>query len=498
MEQERTPPAAKRARPSPPPQAHVAADAEDRLSALDDGTLHAILARVPLRDAAATAALSRRWPRVFATLPRLVLHPATFNRRGFPDGGDKDYCEDAGRWMSALRRVLDGRTAPVGAFETDVKFMGLYDDWFLGVFRELCGSRGGLLELSIKNTKLTQCFDLPSPVYSCKTLTTLYLYNWRLRVPSRLTGLRAVRSIRLIDVAASDDDIRRFISRCSALEHLDIFNLHKARNIAISAPCLEKLEIYSHRPLRISVKKAPRLETVSLTFSYSYPEDSWRPEDTVDSDEDCSISEVEERFDYEKMAQREQKHTDEIGNMVTFLGGLGSAKKLELVPDSSQVLSMHKVSMPKRLTKKNYLLGLEMLTLALDHNNKVFASLVSCLLNSSPNLKDLRIHDSSYSRNPVPLPAEYWAERINAACDLNHLSSVTFFIDKIFEGHPCGGFCRFLLMNAKVLKKMRIMYYRFHVKPEDATRLEAIRRELHLLPRSSPDVVLELSGLDHY
>jgi hypothetical protein len=47
--------------------------------------------------------------------------------------------------------------------------------------------------------------------------------------------------------------------------------------------------------------------------------------------------------------------------------------------------------MPKRLPKKNYLLGLQMLTLALDHNHAVFATLVACLLNSSPNLRDLRI-----------------------------------------------------------------------------------------------------------
>ncbi|KAJ1279676.1 hypothetical protein BS78_04G172600 [Paspalum vaginatum] len=381
MEKERTPPAAKRARSSPPPQAHVSADAEDRLSALDDGTLHAILARVPLRDAAATTALSRRWPRVFATLPRLVLRPATFNRRGFPDEG---YCEDARRWMGALRRVLDGHAVPVAAFEVDVKFIGLYDD-------------------CVTNAKYDQCFDLPSPVYSCKTLTSLHLYNWRLRVPSRLTGLRAVRSIQLSGVAASDDDIRRFISRCSALERLEIFGLHKERNIFISAPCLENLLIYSHRPLRVSVKKAPRLDKTL-----------WTP--------------IDEMLDYEKMAEREHDQTDEIGNMA---------------------LSMYKVFMPKRLPKKNCLLGLEMLILAVDHNHKVFASLVSCLLNSSPNLKHLRIVDSRYWGNRVPLPAKYWQEQINADSDLNHLSSVSFFIDEIFEGHPCGGFCRFLVAKGE-------------------------------------------------
>jgi hypothetical protein len=47
--------------------------------------------------------------------------------------------------------------------------------------------------------------------------------------------------------------------------------------------------------------------------------------------------------------------------------------------------------MPKRLPKENYLLGLETLTLILDYNHEGMATLVSCLLNSSPNLKYLLI-----------------------------------------------------------------------------------------------------------
>jgi len=47
--------------------------------------------------------------------------------------------------------------------------------------------------------------------------------------------------------------------------------------------------------------------------------------------------------------------------------------------------------MPKVLPKRRCLFGLEKLNLVLDHNHEVFATLVSCLLNSSPILKDLRI-----------------------------------------------------------------------------------------------------------
>jgi polyferredoxin len=49
--------------------------------------------------------------------------------------------------------------------------------------------------------------------------------------------------------------------------------------------------------------------------------------------------------------------------------------------------------------------------------------------------------------------------------------SMTFFIDELFEGHSCGGFCPFLVMNSRVLKKLHIMYYRRQVKPEDADKL---------------------------
>ncbi|KAL6888214.1 hypothetical protein ACP4OV_009240 [Aristida adscensionis] len=180
--------------------------------------------------------------RVFATLPRLLLRPATFNRRGFDGLGDEDFCEDPWRWRAALAGVLAARAAPVAAFDIHAKFMGLYERYFLAVFRVLCG--GG----------------------------------------------------------TSSSRARRASRRCSSSR--------------------------THRPLRVAVKKAPRVHAVSLCLSYSVPEWSWSIYDSVHSDEEYSFTEVEEMCDYEMMAKREHEKTDEVGNMVTFLGGLGGAKKL--------------------------------------------------------------------------------------------------------------------------------------------------------------------------
>nr|CAB3476947.1 unnamed protein product [Digitaria exilis] len=446
MEQERPPPATKRARPSPPrAQDAAAASAEDRLSALDDTILHAILVRLPLRDAAATTALSRRWPRVFATLPRLLLHPATFNRRGFPDEGCDDFCEDTARWIDALDSVLDGRAAPVAALEVHARFLFQFRDWFRGAFRELCGS-GGLLELSIDNTKHSESerYELPTPIYGCTTLTSLDLYNCRLRVPGKLTGLRAVRSLRLRNVLATDADARRLISRCSASEHLEIQDIHRVRNIVIRSPCLEKLDICSYRPLCISVKKAPRLDTVELSLFYFH---GWIFRDTMYSDEDYSLSEIKE------MAERE-KQVDEIGNLVTFLGGLGCTKKLTLkmCTEYSKVLS---------------------------------------------KAKGAAAHHDHW-KSPVPLAAEFWEERINGDCVLNHLSSITIYIDSLLESYPCLGLCQFLVMNARILKRMSIHYYRWQLKMEQVAMVEAVRNELQLWPRANPNVLLELSPVDRH
>ena len=85
------------------------------------------------------------------------------------------------------------------------------------------------------------------------------------------------------------------------------------------------------------MKKAPQLDKVRLSFSYTYPEHYWRLQDTMDFDEDYSFSEIEEMLDYEKMAKREHRKTDEIRNMVMFLCGLSSANKLHLSPAFPQV-----------------------------------------------------------------------------------------------------------------------------------------------------------------
>ncbi|OEL32665.1 hypothetical protein BAE44_0006315 [Dichanthelium oligosanthes] len=449
---EQTQSEAKRARPSPsPPPPQAAEPEEDRLSALDNATLHAILARLPLRDAAATIVLSRRWPRVFATLPRLRVGCGTFNRRGYLDD---DHCEDNDRWLDALDCVLASRAAPVSAFDVGTKLMCEEVGWFADLFSEICGS-GGLRELCISNDSLIDCYNVPSPVYNCQTLTSLELYCCRLQVPRNLSGLRAVRSLHLGVVVATDADVRRMISQCQAMERLVLDDIRKARNIVIRAPSLEKLEINLFRPQRIALKKAPRLDSVKLGLFYGSAHDS------EDTDGDHSMSESDDIFNFGEMEEREHQQMDEIGNLLAFLGALGRFK--------SKTLSL---KLNREYSKDRY-------------------------------------DDVDYRH---PLAAEFCERQIDAECLQNHLSTVTFDMsNSFFDGCPCLGLAQFLAMNARVLKRMSIKYRRLvdvqHEESDDdpvhkamlqterrekEAMVEAARRELHNWTRASLDVRLEL------
>ncbi|GJM98521.1 hypothetical protein PR202_ga15544 [Eleusine coracana subsp. coracana] len=187
--------------------------------------------------------------------------------------------------------------------------------------------------------------------------------------------------------------------------------------------------------------------------------------------------------------------------MMTFLSGLGSVKKLRLhlSTEYAEILCKAKVSMPMKLPSKCHLIGLKTLILSLDYNHGVLATLVSCLLNSSTNIENLRIIEDfglffkRKANHPLPLSEEFWKERISARGVERHLSSVTYHTNSLFEGGP-GGLCQFLVKKARVLKRMSIQYRpSSKVNPEDGAKLEAaVRSKLLGWPRASPDVLLEV------
>ncbi|XP_078151766.1 F-box/FBD/LRR-repeat protein At1g13570-like [Carex rostrata] len=289
---------------------------QDYISLLPDEILHTILSKLQIRDAAVTTAVSKRWSPLFPTLPSLKIIAASFNPRdpNFDPINGRSYVENRIEWIDALFSVLDSRKTAVKKFDIAVDILEPDEDDFYQVFRDICIA--GVEELSISNTDIDFYYQIPTPVFACNTIVKLEISTCKLVVPSKLTGLRSVKSLVLWEVIVADDHLRRMISRCKAMEKLVITDCLKVKNIVICAPSLSELVISLGCPVKVVLKTVPRLASVSVSFSYN--SDIWN---------DCYGSlEVEGTDDEENVGEG----TNEATNLMAFLNGLRSVKDLHL------------------------------------------------------------------------------------------------------------------------------------------------------------------------
>ncbi|KAF3342144.1 F-box protein [Carex littledalei] len=322
------------------------------ISLLPDEILHSIISKLQIRDAAVTTAISKRWAPLFPTLPSLKITAATFNPRdpNFNPIPGKSYVENSYRikWIDALCSVLRSRKAALKKFHIAVDILEPYADHFY--------------ELEISNCWLV--------------------------VPSKLTGLGSVKSLVLWGVVVADDDFQRMISRCKAMEKLVITDCLKIKNIVIRAPRLSELVISFEWPVRVVLKSVPRLVSVAVSFSYN--SDIWN---------DCYGSFEVEGTDDEESDGGFSEGTNEATNLNAFLNGLRCVKDLHLnfSDEYRMILSKDAMALPTRLSPECYLVELKKLCLCFPFNYNTFSVIISCLLNSSPQLMEIIIGVSTVS-----------------------------------------------------------------------------------------------------
>ncbi|KAJ1689741.1 hypothetical protein LUZ63_013896 [Rhynchospora breviuscula] len=268
---------------------------EDFISRLPDTILHMILSKLEMRDAAVTTAVSKRWAPLFTTLPSLKINADSFNPR-----------------------------ASIKKFDIDVEILEWYHEYFYEVIRELCDN--GVEELLIYNNEIRELYQIPSPVFSCNTVVKLEFSHCRLVVPSKLTGLRSVKSLKLYRVTVVDIDLRRMISRCKAMEKLVITECNKVENIVIRGPSLVEMEISSSRPFAISLKSVPRLTFVKASFSYDF--EFWR--DCYASFEERNAGHLSDECFSPSDSEKSFEGANEATKLMAFLNRLRSVKDLRL------------------------------------------------------------------------------------------------------------------------------------------------------------------------
>ncbi|KAK3163533.1 hypothetical protein QOZ80_1AG0004930 [Eleusine coracana subsp. coracana] len=261
-------------------RAAMAEEEDDRLSSLPDDLLHSILLGLPLKHAARTTALSRRWAPLWlsalASSPDLDFTDGDFVNEQTPASAAATVARcleihaEHGPPLHAFRVALDG--TPGGEVERDV-IVG----WVVSAVAR--GAREVEVDLTPTRRKGAHhlqddpvFLELPGDAFQTETsLARLSLDRFSLRaVPRGAPGLAGLRSLSLSRADVTDDAVNAVVSTCRLLEFLGLRSCHLLSSVRITAgDNLRRLEIV--RELRVA---APGLESFAFHGDFVYLGDS--------------------------------------------------------------------------------------------------------------------------------------------------------------------------------------------------------------------------------
>lgn len=273
------PAAAGASRPSPSARG---GDGEDRISRLPNKVLSEIVSRLPAKDAARTAVLSRRWRRVWASTP-LVLDDSDL--LVLPRRGRGAYSAQPVDWIGvtdAVSRAIGNHPGPIRRVRLTccvmqlVARLGLLHRW-LHRFAE-----GGAEDLVLFNRPEPKGLYLPADVLRIASLRTLYLAFWSFPDTTGLPRGPAVfprlREIGLLCVQISTRDLEHLLACSPVLEKLAIVaGFYFSNYVRIGSRSLQCLVFWKSLTYELAVVVAPHLQRLILLQDYPrLPDPSFR------------------------------------------------------------------------------------------------------------------------------------------------------------------------------------------------------------------------------
>ncbi|XP_074376737.1 F-box/LRR-repeat protein At3g26922-like [Apium graveolens] len=182
----------------------------DRISDLPDPLLLHILSFLPVKSAASTCSLSKRWQHLYMSLPNLDFH-------------DNDFRENPTNFIKSVDYMLMARENNVILNRFSLSCQGddvdadHVDAW---LWRPLRYYNVQVLKLSLA---FSSPYKLPTHVYICTTLQVLSL-NWNIIIDvPQIFSLPRLNVLELCDVTfSSTESFDKLLINCPVLENLVI------------------------------------------------------------------------------------------------------------------------------------------------------------------------------------------------------------------------------------------------------------------------------------
>lgn len=206
----------------------------DIISELPDALLLQILSLIPTIDVVRTCILSKRWRSIWKDVNKL----------------DYDHQNDRKLSHQFVQRFLISHKSShlVHSFLESMRLIVGSDceavdiEIWIGY-----AVKHGLRELELDSFLEKENIQLPSNIYTCKTLEILKLKNCvRVDVPNSQVCFKSLKILNLQLVYFKDDDsVRRLFSCCHNLEELVVKRyMDKVTNFTIEVPSLKRLSIH--------------------------------------------------------------------------------------------------------------------------------------------------------------------------------------------------------------------------------------------------------------
>ncbi|KAL5716196.1 hypothetical protein ACHQM5_017920 [Ranunculus cassubicifolius] len=193
----------------------------DYFSHLPDSVVTHIFYFLPMQKAIGTCTLSKNLSRLRTSIPNLVF-------KDFVGLRSRDKVKDM---IERVNKFLEPRDGPMRSCQFVLStqcYMTHLSQWITILIER------GIEELDLVLVRDTQMpFELPSCVFSSKTLRVLKLMSCILRPPPNFTGLGALETLALLSMSISEDILCQFLSRCSRLCCLTIQNCTGLKKVKI-------------------------------------------------------------------------------------------------------------------------------------------------------------------------------------------------------------------------------------------------------------------------